>query len=81
MGNDLLSSQMKLCEKYAAEFMESPGNMKVGISLNVRNGVLPINGVRRPPEGDTTGWYIWAGEHMSTEDDFFKPLHVDHLGE
>ena len=25
--------------------------------------------------------YIWAGEHMSTEDDFFKPLHVDHLGE
>ena len=53
--------------------------MKVGISLNVRNGIMPINGLRHPPEGDTTGWYIWAGEEFSEDSEFFKPLHVEHL--
>lgn len=81
MQDTLFSSQVKLCTKYGAQFMNSPADMKVGISLNVRDGILPINGVRHPPEGDTTGWYIWAGEHLSTDDDFFKPLHVDHLKE
>ena len=32
-----------------------------------------------PPEGDTTGWYIWAGEHLSSDPDFFEPVHVEHL--
>ena len=53
--------------------------MKVGIALNVREGLMPINGLRHPPEGDTTGWYIWAGEELSGEPGFFKPLHVEHL--
>lgn len=42
---------------------------------------MPINGLRHPPEGDTTGWYIYAGESLSDEPDFFKPLHVKHLDE
>lgn len=42
-------------------------------------GLQPINGLRHLPEGDTTGWYIWAGEKMESDDDFFKPLHVEHL--
>jgi hypothetical protein len=53
----------------------------VGISLNVKNGLQPINGLRHPPEGDTTGWYIWAGEDFSDDPDFFVPLHVKHLNE
>ncbi len=53
-------------------------NLKVGISQNVKEGVLPINGVRTRTEGDTTGWYIWAGE-WSDDPDFFVPLHVEHL--
>lgn len=43
--------------------------------------MVPINGLRHPPEGDTTGWYIWAGEELSTATDFFVPLHVVHLDE
>jgi hypothetical protein len=78
MKNDSGTSQRTLCEKYGAEFMESPENLKVGIALNVREAVFPIHGVRHPPEGDTTGWYIWAGE-LSDDVDFFKPLHVAHL--
>jgi hypothetical protein len=39
----------------------------------------PVNGLRRPPEGGTSGWYIWAGEEFSYDPDFFVPLHVHHL--
>lgn len=74
--------QRKMCKKYGAEFFASPGDMKLGISLNVKDGIFPINGLRHPPEKDTTGWYVWAGGgELSSEDDFFKPLHVVHLNE
>lgn len=53
-------------------------SQKVGISLNVRDGALPINGLRHRPVGDTTGWYIWAGDLLG-DDDFFQPVHVGHL--
>lgn len=73
--------QKKICTSNGAEFKSSPPHMKVGISLNVQNGVLPINGLRHPPQADTTGWYIYAGEELPDEADFFKPLHVEHLKE
>ena len=71
--------QKELCRKYEADFLSSPSDSKVGISTNVRDEVVPINGFRHSPQGDTTGWYIYAGEELSNEQDFFKPLHVEHL--
>jgi len=50
--------------------------MKIGLG-GTEDGV--IHGLRHPPEGDSTGWYIWRGE-WSDSGDFFKPLHVSHLG-
>lgn len=47
--------------------------------MNVRSGLFPINGLRHPPEGNSTDWYIWAGEVFSDSDDFFLPLHDSHL--
>lgn len=73
--------QKDICKKQGAEFLSSPEDLKVGIAMNVREGIVPINGLRHPPEGDTTGWYIYAGEELSTAHDFFKPLHVEHLDE
>lgn len=70
-----------ICMKYGAPLVESPENFKVGISRNVKDGLWPINGLRHPVEGNTTGWYIWAGEDFSTDPDFFIPLHVKHLEE
>ena len=78
---DGILEQKNICEKYGAIFFESPPELKVGISLNVKNGLQPLNGLRHPPEGDTTGWYIWAGEDFSDDPDFFVPLHVKHLDE
>lgn len=42
---------------------------------------MPLNGLRRSPHADTTGWYIWAGEELSDDPDFFVPLHVEHLAD
>jgi hypothetical protein len=43
---------------------------------------MPVNGLRHSPEGDTTGWYIWAGEGGPARGgDFFAPLHIEHLAE
>lgn len=78
-NNSLLPSQKEICSRYGVLGAASPSHLKIGITLNVKEGVLPINGLRHPPEGDTTGWYIWAGEEMENTDDFFVPLHVEHL--
>lgn len=71
--------QRELCTQYGAEFTPAPLHMKVGIALNVRQHIEPLNGFREMSEGDTTGWYIWAGEELSTAPDFFLPLCVKHL--
>ena len=81
MDSDLqyVEQQMALCTRHDAPYVETPGHLKVGIARNVRNRLQPINGLRHPLEGDTSGWYIWAGETLSNAPDFFEPLHVEHL--
>ena len=78
---DYSKEQKAVCNKYHSPFVETPLDLKIGVSLNVKEGVYPINGLRHPPEGDTTGWYIWAGEQFSEDPNFFVPLHVAHLSE
>ena len=72
-------TQLEICTRFGVRPIPAPSGSKVGIASNVRSGILPINGLRHAPEGDTTGWYIWAGEELSDAPDFFEPLHVGHL--
>jgi hypothetical protein len=81
MASNVFADQMAICKKYGAQFQETPCDQKVGVALNVRDGVVPINGLRHAPTGGTSGWYIWAGGEPSAADDFFKPLHASHLKE
>jgi hypothetical protein len=76
---NLKNLQKSLCRKYDAQFCPSLLRQKLGISKNVLSNAMPLNGLRHPPEGDTCGWYIWAGEQFSDADDFFEPLHVEHV--
>ena len=73
--------QRSVCRSQHAEFLPAISGSKLGIAHGVRNGLLPINGLRHPPAEDTNGWYIWAGEELSSSDDFFEPLHVEHVGQ
>jgi hypothetical protein len=79
MASTIELVQKEICKKYGVPFFESPDHMIVGISRNVKSGEQPVNGLRHPPQGNTSGWYIWAGEEMSSDPDFFVPLHIVHL--
>jgi hypothetical protein len=72
------NSQLKVCAKYGVTPFPCNSSQKLGISLSVREGVVPIHGMRHNPTAETSGWYVWAGE-WSDSADFFKPLHVEHL--
>lgn len=71
--------QKQICDDFGAEYLECPEDLKLGIALNVKEGLKPVNGLRHPPENGTCGWYIWAGEEFSNSPDFFQPLHVSHI--
>ena len=73
--------QLATCLQFGAQYVGTAVTDKLGIAENVRSGVLPINGLRHPPVGDTSGWYIWAGDAISTEADFFQPLHASHVAD
>ncbi len=77
--NDVIS-QKAVCVQYGSEFIPPAPHEKVGIALNTL-GQLPLNALRHPAENGTCGWYIWGGEVLSQEPDFFQPLHVQHLSE
>src|SRR4051812_41699664 len=74
-------AQQEVCSKFRASYLSTDGHLKVGISRNFDPQTFPINGLRHPPEGDTSGWYIWSGEKYSADPDFFVPLHARHLND
>ena len=43
--------------------------------------LLPVNGLRHPPEQGSCGWYIWGGDELSQAADFFSPVHVKHVSD
>ena len=67
--------------RYGVEPCATDATLKAGVARNVRDGVEPLNGLRHPPEGDTSGWYLWAGGEPSGDPDFFMPVHVSHLAQ
>jgi hypothetical protein len=79
--SSLWNEQREICLKFGASFLRSDDQLKIGISRTFDPAHFPINGLRHPPEGDTTGWYIWSGEGFSTDDEFFVPLHTFHLND
>jgi hypothetical protein len=80
IGNiEIINSQIWECKKRRVEFVESPFYLMVGLAKDFDSQVLPVNGLRHPPEGVSTGWYIWSSENFPSEDDSFEPVHVIHL--
>jgi hypothetical protein len=79
--SNVIKEQQEVCKEHGTVWVAAPDHFKVGIARNVRTGLEPLNGFRHPPQGDTTGWYIWAGEEFSPAPDFFEPMHVAHLAE
>src|SRR5207249_539505 len=78
MRDPIEAEQVAVCKQYGADFTPAPLESKVGFAIDVGDK-MPINGLRHPPAGDTKGWYIWGGQELSADPDFFAPLHTRHL--
>ena len=70
-------AQANVCKQYGQQFHACPSDSILGIAAHTL-GSHPIHGLRHKPQGDTNGWYIWAGDYSSTSD-FFLPLHTAHI--
>lgn len=70
--------QRSFCEEQNQPYVAADPELKVGFALETR-GRLPLHGLRHPPQGDTTGWYLWGGEEFPSGDDSFSPVHTMHL--
>jgi hypothetical protein len=77
--SDASGEQQEICARFNVAPIPALPELKVGVARNVREELTPLNGMRHLPSGDSTGWFIWAGSEMSTDSDFFVPLHVQHL--
>ena len=76
-GNiDSIPTKKTICRKYESKWNPINKKLMVGCSTDLSSD--PINGLRHPKEGITTGWYIWSGE-WSDNADFFKPICAEHL--
>lgn len=67
-----------ICEWAGVEPQKPEPNTKLGIALSTI-GERPIYGLRHRAENGTNGWYIWCGDNLTNEDEFFVPLHVEHI--
>jgi hypothetical protein len=76
---DFQREQRELCKRYSTTFYPAHIELKIGIARDFDEANAPLNGLRHPPAGDTTGWYIWSGTDFSSDSDYFVPLHLGHL--
>lgn len=72
--------QKALCRERSVAYVPAAPDSKLGFALKTI-GRNPLNGLRHPPQEDTNGWYLWCGEMLSSDSDFFAPLHTRHLAE
>lgn len=78
----LIEQQAAVAAQYGVEPVFPTEGSRLGISPNVLlPGLCPLNALRHRPDAGTSGWFVWAGETLGAEEDFFKPLHLEHLAE
>lgn len=74
-----LAAMHSVCARYAVPFTEPTPAQKAGVPADIRETVWPLNGLRHPPQNDTSGWYFWRGRELSQAPDYFQPVHALHL--
>lgn len=81
MTPEAIKRQLGVCMRFKTEPYSTSETEKVGITTTITEDHTPLNGMRIPPHGDASGWYIWSGEEFSDDPGFFVPLHIEHLHE
>ena len=69
-----------ICDRLGVTPLEPGPGCKFGLAI-ATIGQMPVNGARYLPTDTTSGWYIYCGDECFDADDFFSPLHHEHLPE
>ena len=75
-GKTAFISKAAVCQKLGVTHVPTHPFQIIGLADEL--SLIPVNGLRHPPEGRTAGWYIWTGDYQEGED-FFQPVHAFHL--
>jgi len=70
--------EIEICRRFKSSVQIPTPEQKVGIAFSTLS-LKPLNALRHQPEGETCGWYIWGGEELSQDPEFFQAVHVSHL--
>jgi hypothetical protein len=62
-----------LCERHNAPYVPTALDDIAGVARKVGSGVQLVNGLRHRC-GETSGWFIWAGDELSSDPDFVWPF-------
>jgi hypothetical protein len=75
-----IQQQKFVCDKYSMDCHPVAFNSIVAVAVETFIGQCnPVNGLRQSlNQGEDVDWFIWMGEY-SNDDNFFKPIHVQHL--
>jgi hypothetical protein len=78
---NIVKQQQAICEYNQSAFCPILPDDMVAVALQTL-GKTPIYGVRvhKVNPSDNVEWFFYCGE-FSEADDFYKPLHAQHLGE
>ena len=78
-SHEEVEAQRAVCARFGAQYVPTPPDLKVGISLV--GDVYPVNGYREsedPAYDELSGWWIWNGERKVSD---WDALHAAHLAE
>jgi len=79
MNSDLLKRQLDVCARNGAQPAFLAGEDRLAIGRNFDPKQFPVNGLRHPINQNMCGWYIWSGEELSQDADYFNVLCYAHL--
>jgi len=80
--NDIELQQKEVCKRFNLLWTPVDKTLMIAINNSLFSDTKPINGLRHPRGKNIDGWYLWSGEEIpQNENDFFKPIHTEHLFE
>lgn len=71
--------QRAVCDQFGLAFLACTPEERIGLAPNVTDATRQLNGLRVAPQGDASGWYIWAGGELDDTPDFYIPLRAQSL--
>lgn len=74
----LHEQQRAVCRRFHPQFSSCGMHLKLGVSLNVKSGIRPLNGMRINADSGTNGLVHLGERNVFARSRLFIPLHGEH---